>query len=423
MRAWVTRIAIVLIGVAIPGRLLAAEATFGLVTDAALFTSSLAALTEHMDETDFVLVPGDFLAHEFEAKAVAALNVDERDPKVMDMAVKTTRFVADSIAQALPDRPIIVALGNNDSGCGDYEIAPGGRYLAETAETVRRLAGPELIAADFDQTYHAGGYYAVQHPGRPETLILVINDVLWSEKYHDACGAGDEAAAQAMLSWLSERLAEQKAGGGTVWLVHHIPWGIDPYSTVHSKAGSCTGRIVPFLREPYADRFYSLLRDYRGIVRASYSGHVHTDDYRLLIDEHGDALGAQKIPPAISPIYDQNPSFEVVTYDRGTGASTDFSTYYLANLGDNPDGVQGDWRFEYTFTKAYDLPDYSAESVAALAGKLKAGGPIADTYRLNYYSSHTPLPATDLPAYRCAIAHLDVAGFAACYCDGEVTDR
>ena len=168
------------------------------------------------------------------------------------MTTKTTLFVADALANALGGKPAFVALGNEDSSCGDYKIEPGGRYLAATRETVRRLVGAERLEPDFAETWAAAGYYAARHPTVANALIVVLNDVLWSTHYQDACGSHGLAAAQAMMSWLRERLARQRAAGGRVWLVHHIPWGIDAYATINAKAPSCATKVVPFLKEPFA---------------------------------------------------------------------------------------------------------------------------------------------------------------------------
>jgi len=393
-----------------------AMSSWGRDTNYALFASSLDAVTKSAATTDFVIVPGDFLAHEFEKKAADALGTASSEEKISALAVGTTAFVGDSLARALPDKPIILALGNNDSDCGDYEITPGGRYLAGTRDVVRRLAGADLLATDFDRTYAAGGYYAVRHPGLPETLILVVNDILWSADYRDACGSNGEAAAEAMFAWLRDRLAGQKAAGGSVWLVHHIPWGIDPFSTAHSKDSACAAKVVPFLRAPYADAFISLLRDYRDVIQASYAGHVHTDGYRLLIDDDGNALGLQKVVPAISPIYDQNPAFQIVTYERASGVPTDFATYYLANLDQASLAVPGDWRIEYTFNEAYGVGPYSADSVAAMVKAIEDGGTAADTYRRLNVVSHGSLPDKELSAYVCGMTRLERTGYARCYC-------
>lgn len=395
-----------------------AMSSWGRDTNYALFASSLDAIAKSAAATDFVIVPGDFLAHDFEKKAADALGAGSTEEKIRALAVGTTAFVGESLARVLPDKPIILSLGNNDSDCGDYEITPGGRYLAETRDIVRRLAGADRLATDFDRTYGAGGYYAVRHPGLPATLILVVNDILWSADYRDACGSDGEAAAEAMFAWLRGQLTSQKAAGGSVWLVHHIPWGIDPFSTADSKNPTCAAKVVPFLRDPYAEAFIELLREYRDIIRASYAGHIHTDGYRLLIDDDGNAFGVQKVVPAISPIYDQNPAFQIVTYERASGVPTDFVTYYLANLDKASLAVPGDWRLEYTFSDAYNVGPYSADGVAAMVKAIEAGGTAAETYRRLNLVSHGSLSDKDLSAYVCGMTRLERIGYARCYCGG-----
>lgn len=384
-------------------------------TNHALLASSLAAFAKAAASADFAIVPGDFLAHGFEEKASKTLGVAPSSQAAGEMAVKTTNFVADALAGALGGKPAIIALGNNDSSCGDYRIEPAGSYLAATRETVRRLVGAERLDPDFDETYAAGGYYAARHPTVANTLIVVLNDVLWSTKYRDACGTGGLAAAQAMLDWLRDRLARQRAAGGRVWIVHHIPWGIDPYSTINATASTCPAKVVPFLKEPFASDFLALLVEHRDMLQASFSGHTHFDDYRLLIDKRGTVVGADKVTPAISPIFGQNPGFQVFTYDRPSGAPRDFSTWYLANPGAAPHAA--DWRFEYTFTKAYGQPEYSPGAVKAVWQAMSSDGAVRDTYRRLYTVERGALDAATVTAYWCAMGHMDRLSFTACYCD------
>ena len=385
-------------------------------TNHALLASSLVPFAKAVAGADFAIVPGDFLVHEFDAKAAKALSVAPTSQATGEMAVKTTLFVGNALADALAGKPAILALGNVDSSCGDYRIEPGGRYLAATREMVRRLVGAERLEPDFDETYAAGGYYAARHPTLANGLIVVLNDVLWSTRYRDACGTDGLAAAEAMLGWLRDRLARQRATGGRVWLVHHIPWGIDPYTTINTKAASCSAKVVPFLREPFASDFQALVAEYRDVLQASFSGHTHFDDYRLLIDERGTAIGLDKITPAISPIFGQNPGFQVFTYDRRSGAPSDFSTWYLANPGAAPSAA--DWRFEYTFTRAYRQPHYAPDAVQTVWKAMSNDSALQDTYRRLYNVGRGEL-AGALTAYFCAIGHLDRPSFTACYC-GDV---
>ena len=119
--------------------------------------------------------------------------------------------------------------------------------------------------------------------------------------------------------------------------------------------------------------------------------------------------------PAISPIFGQNPGFQIFTYDVATGEPKDFATIALANLPDlSP--ANADWREEYVFSKAYGLPGYSVESVAALWNGLGQGGRIRDAYLGHYNLGHGTLAEGDLKGYACAVAFLDPASYAACYC-------
>lgn len=389
---------------------------YGQDTNHVLLSSALAALAERAANADFAIVGGDLISHGFEEDTAKALGVPLGSAAQQDFARRTTIFAAEALGAAMSGKPVIVTLGNNDSDCGDYEIEPGGGYLAATRETVRKLVGADRVASDFDATYAAGGYYAARHPTVENTLILVVNDVLWSERYQDACGADGLAAGRAQMAWLTATLAAQKAAQGRVWMVHHIPWGIDPYSTEHSKADTCPAKVVPFMKDEFAVAFAGLLREYAGIIDSSLSGHVHFDDYRLLLDDAGTPVAVDKVALAISPIFGQNPGFQMFTYDVKTGAPTDFTTIYLANLPDVTATAPGDWREAYVFSKAYGLPGYSVESVAALWNGLGQGGHMRDAYLGHYNVGHGALAEAGLKGYACAIAFLDPRSYSACWC-------
>lgn len=389
-----------------------AMSAVGKDTNHALLASSIAAFARATAGADFALVTGDLLVHEFNRTAAAALGVDPASPAVADLAVKTSLFVVDAVGGALAGKPVIVALGNEDSSCGDYRVEPGGAYLLAMREAVRRLVGAERLLPDFDATYAAAGYYAVRHPTVANGLIVVLNDVLWSRHYRDDCPLRGPGAGEAMLGWLREQLARQRTAGGAVWMVHHIPWGIDAYSTVHANAASCAAKAVPFLREPFASALSALLVEYRDVVRASFSGHTHFDGYRLLTDRVGTIVGLNKITPAVSPIYGQYPGFQVFTYDRQSVAPTDFSTWHLSSPATA-------WRLEYTFTNAYGQPRYGPDIVAAVWQSMAKGGAARDIYRRLYTVGRSEPSADDLAALVCALGHIDVASFTACYCGGR----
>jgi len=386
-------------------------AHYGEDSNYALLWSSLAAISRAGRSADFVVVTGDLLVHDFEKRLTKARGDAPSQPGIVDAAVSTTGVVADAIALAVPGKPVILSLGNNDSDCGDYQIDPGGPYLAATRELVKRLAGADRVAADFDATYRAGGYYAMRHPTAADTDIVVLNDVLWSSEYRDVCGANGMEAARAMLTWFKAQLDAARAANRKIWMVHHIPAGIDAYATEKSKEKVCAKQVIGFMSEPFATRFPELLAEYASVITANLTGHVHFDGYRLILGADNQALDVEKIAPAISPIFGQNPGFHVFDYEVKTGEPMDFTTVYL----DLTDPAAG-WRTEYRFTEAYRAERFDAAAVNRIWTAIGARGPERETYGSYYDVGSAKFAATLDPAFYCALGETRLASFTACLC-------
>jgi len=388
-------------------------------TNQALLTSALGALSMHAGSADLVIVSGDFLAHRFQELAAQALGTSPTSNAVRSLGAKTALYVAEALRKEMPDRPIVIALGNNDSECGDYQLEPGGTFLASMRNIVRDLAGPDRVAPDFDQAFLAGGYYAMRHPIVAGVTILAVNDVLWSTDYQNACGTDGAEAAEAMMTWLERQFSDAQAAGQRIWLVHHIPVGIDAYATQQGPAGlSCPARAVPFLKEPFASPFATLLRDYAPIIQAGFSGHTHQDSYSLVTDA-GNAVGVEKITPSVSPIFGNNPGFHVFNYNWHIGEVIDFSTWYLANLEQASTSFPGEWRREYVFSEAYGERAYSPAAVRRIVDTMfepGAGEAVRNSFRRYYPVSHGEIASGDLATYACAISNMDPSSYTACYC-------
>ena len=153
---------------------------------------------------------GRFSGARLQAKAADGAWRRSRSPAVADMATKTTLFVADPwpmrSAASLPSWRSATRI----RAAATTRSSPAGRYLAATRETVRRLVGAERLEADFAETWAAAGYYAARHPTVANGLIVVLNDVLWSTQYRDACGSHGLAAAAG-----HDELAQRAAGAAT----------------------------------------------------------------------------------------------------------------------------------------------------------------------------------------------------------------
>jgi Calcineurin-like phosphoesterase len=199
-------------------------APYGSDTNYPLLRSALEAAQHLSPRPDFVLYPGDYLAHGFAAKFRASAGGGSEAYR--DFVIKTMAFVSKRLEDPFPAAPVYGTLGNADSIWGDYMIAPGETFLAAVGELWAGASAHPQAFADFG----TGGFYAVPHPRVKGRDLIVLNNVFWSANYDDRCNAqgGDPGAAQ--LAWLDWILYRTALRGRTASLLFHIPPGIDSFN-------------------------------------------------------------------------------------------------------------------------------------------------------------------------------------------------
>jgi sphingomyelin phosphodiesterase acid-like 3 len=169
-------------------------------------------------------------------------------------------------------------------------------------------------------------------------------------------------AANDLLVWLESSLAAAEQANEKVWLLFHIPPGVDASATRHKyeslanehtapPGAVCSKAVVPFWSPTWTSQFDSLLQNYKDTVIASFAGHTHTDDFRL-IGNPGSKEEFVFINPPITPIDGRNPAFRIVTFNSD-GSLADQSTYYLTNLRNASSKTKGRWRKEYRFSQEW----------------------------------------------------------------------
>jgi len=318
-------------------------ATYGEEANYPLFISLLDDMAGHADEVNFVFMGGDVLSHKFQEKYAAATG-DAALAGLEDFTNKTLEYVAMETAKRFPEDSVYFTLGNNDSLEGDYKIQPFGAYLRDSSAILSEYwIKDEANAASFLSTYPAAGYYSVSPEGTDGLRLIVLNGVLWHTNYVDATGAG-----AGELAWFSGQLADAARNNEKVWVLTHMPEGIDAFQTISMNADPASVSPYVIMKEPYNEAFIDLTGAYNGTIAAEFAGHVHRDDFRFVTDDTGEAIEMMHVFPSISPVYDNNPGYQLFTYDAGNFGVLDYTTYYL-DLG----AASPVWKEEYTFSEAY----------------------------------------------------------------------
>ena len=374
-------------------------------------------------EAKFITVSGDLIAHGFPCRYAAVLpNAAPGDYEAF--VVKTMAFLMEELRASFPGIPVYTALGNNDSGCGDYQLTAGSDFLSQAGKViVEGLPAGEREGAL--QQFGAGGYYSVTmaEPMR-KTRLIVVNDVFLSPKYSTCAGREDPAAAAEQMTWLSGQLKQAREAGQRVWVMGHIPPGIDPYSTISKFRDVCGGQPpVMFLS---SDKMADLMVEYADVMRLGLFGHTHMDEMRLLEPEGADAQGtaphmtAIKLVPSISPVDGNNPSFTEARINAVTATLENYDVIAASNKT----GIGTAWAREYDFAQTFHEAQLTASTEKKLVDEFRAD-PVAnraesEAYLRDYFVGNMGRELTPFwPQYVCALDNYTAKGYAACVCSSQ----
>ena len=368
-----------------------------------LWRSLLSQLSAPGLRYDYGLVMGDYLAHQFDKKYQRALGGGKQAYQAF--VAKTLAYLDRSLGRALAKAPLYWALGNNDSDCGDFGLEPGGAFLKTQARAWATVAADPAAATDFSR----GGYCDLALPGRGGR-VLVLNTVIWSRRYDNPCGVSGADPGKLELDWLAARLERDQDAGGPVTLIMHIPPGTNAF-------GASLGLpLETFFRPEIQAPFLALVRRYAGLIRLAFAGHTHFDDFKVYEPGGAPAL-AVHLAPSVGPSHGNNPSFQVLCYDRSTAAPLDLATYTLCNLTSAArSGPQPDWQLEYGFKQAYGHA-FDRAGLAAAAQDIRSGGAARADYESFYTGrarSHSALGNEIWRPYSCAQTCFDPDEFEAC---------
>ncbi len=409
----------------------------GVDTPFALLQAAMKAAHAQQPSPFFVTVSGDLMAHQFDCK------FHTLDPKATEadysaFAAKTVAFVSHMLTSTFPGAPVYLALGNNDSGCKDYDEDPSSAFLHADALTAAADARNPAAHAAILSSYTELGDMNIALPAPMQhTRLLVLQDIFASKKYAACPGASSDPnanpAAQ-QIAWLRAQLTKARAAHETVWIMAHIPPGIDAYSTFTKSGDVCTsGKPETFLA---SDALADTIADFGDIIRLALFGHTHMDEVRLYRSAAGapSASGTPipgKLVPSITPVNGNNPAFTVAQVNPRTATLVDYTVFATGSDWDTHPAFTP----EYTFSSTYGLPDLSGTSLSKLtdsflADRTGTAEHSADYQRLFYAGD--PMAATGMkgaakaaamkmvwPLYACAMTQTHAADFLACACPAK----
>ena len=412
----------------------------GIDTPPALLQSSLRAARQQQPKPLLVTISGDLMVHQFDCR-FRTLTHHATHAEYSAFASKAVAFIALQLRQTFPHTPIYFALGNNDSGCNDYGEDPDSDFLHSAAVAFSADAlSPANRSAILHEFPHLGNYAVTLPAPIRNTRLIVLHDIFGSRKYAKCSGTSSNDAATEQVAWLRTQLTAARAAHQHVWVMAHIPPGIDAYSTFTTHRDVCAGQApVMFLG---SEDLANTLADFPDVIRLALFGHTHMDEFRLItksttrpfessandVTITETAAIPAKLVPSITPVNGNNPAFTLAQIDPATATLKDYTVY----SADNQTGVDTKWTEEYRFSTTYHLPNLSGASLEKLTTSFvddKSGSTDASrSYQQFFFVGDTGAAKTIKaamnaaamqivwPAYACAITHADAASFRTCAC-------
>jgi sphingomyelin phosphodiesterase acid-like 3 len=412
----------------------------GIDTPAALLEASLKAAHTQQPHPIFVTVSGDLMAHQFDCR-FHTLAPEATPADYSAFAAKTVAFVALRLRQTFPGIPVYLALGNNDSGCKDYREDPNSAYLQADGNSFASAAAPKHDAlttanrAAIQSEFSHYGDYNIALP-IPHTRLIVLQDIFESKKYTACDGTETNDPTTAQTTWLRTQLTNARAAHEHVWIMAHIPPGIDAYTTFTKGRNVCTtgDNGKPTKAEMFlsSEDLASVIAGFPDTIRLALFGHTHMDEMRVYTSPDGTPIPG-KLVPSITPVNGNNPAFTVAEVDPRTATLKDY-TVFAATKPANWDTAPT-WHEEYRFSTTYNLPDLSGPSLAKLTASFLAdktsSTPASQAFQ-RFYFVGDPIANTGIsgnlkaaamkvvwPAYGCSITQATQAGFKSCVCPAQ----
>jgi hypothetical protein len=393
-------------------------ATYMNDTNFVLLDSAIDAMKAEVPDPDVIIMSGDMMVHYFLEYFYNRLVTNPTEAGYRSLVNQTEQYIAMKLTAAFPDAQILPVLGDWDSDMGVVSTPASSAFLTSFATAWNSAVNKNNSAPDFISTFSSGGYYEARIPISPNIRLLGLYSVPWAQE----CTTGCSTIGDAELNWLGEQLADAEQKGEKVWLLGHLPPGIDANTTADnvSKGQSCEDAVTPFWSETYSSQLYPLFAQYKGTIGFGVFAHEHYDDFRIVNDNLSNFIFGVKLPPSITPLHN-NPAFISFDYDPAEGVMTDASTFYLSNLASNPTRDTAVWEFEYSFDSLYAQNAFDSNGLLNAVCQIIVQ-PGAQKSYVDYYPVLYPagniLPGGLIPflGWSCALNNLTVEGYTNCCC-------
>jgi len=305
---------------------------------------SVAAVAANLSASvgaEFFLFTGDYARHN-------AAGMPHPSDNVSSIIYNVTHILGQHLPVLFTSQQMSIGVVGNTDLPTDYamEISTeeeSNHWLTKIADG---LFPPLSTINEPEFTY--GGYFESEFGG---LTVLTINTVPYSVFHKPpADPLPDDPFSQ--FQWLRDKLAAAAQEERSVWIVGHIPPGLESYG------------YTELWHPQYLRAYRSIVQDavLGRFIAAQLFGHCHTDEFRLLPDAP-EGAGPILLTSALSIVYNNNPSIRLVEYEPSSSRLLSYSVYWSEMKG----GQELKWQLGYNAVAAYEPLQEAVAATGALS--------------------------------------------------------
>ncbi|SJM85922.1 uncharacterized protein ZBIST_2553 [Zygosaccharomyces bailii] len=303
-----------------------------------LINSSINSVTDYAKKNnlnfEFALFTGDLIDH------------DEQQWMDFERTLTSEEVGFRDLKNRLGDLPVYSTLGNHDSY--PYgEIAQEGygftnKYTWNNelmAHMWKDYGWLNASTAQYARTHYTG--FAVDT--KIGLRIISLNSNCYYRKNHYAFWNATNPDGFGIWSFLIEELVDAESKDQRVWIMAHIPPIVD-------------GLPLP------SKIFYEIIERFSPYTIAGiFFGHTHLDQFNILYAANDtksakDVINHAWISQAVTPWFNNNPSWRYYEVDKDTFSVMNAFNYYVKlNETFNNGGDEPEWLFEYSCRDGYNV--------------------------------------------------------------------
>ena len=283
------------------------------------------------------------------------------------------------------------------------------------------------------------------------TRLLVLEDIFESRDFATCTGTADRTAEAAQINWLRTQLTDARTHNEHVWLMSHIPPGIDVYSSSAATSSNPPHSAKP-LHTPTSPTPPSPTPSSTTPTSSASpsSGHTHMDEIRLLhrpastapptalssrpersVVERPAVASARaegtsqsaipaKLVPSVTPYAGNHPAFLVATVDPGTAILKRLAHLHLPRSGRHHPALDRSLSLHHHLSRPGLLRGLRRKTHLRLYRRQIGQSPESIAFRQHFYPGDIGLYALGLaqiwPAFACSAREYRPSAVGKCVC-------